>query len=765
MRTTVTSSAPTGSEVRATRVGVATVDGQGCVAGLDAIAAEAMGLGAEVAASARGRQLSELIAAGAAWLPLVRRVLDDPSATLPLPAGGLAGESWRAEVRAVPVLPGVPVLALLVFLDDAPGRELERRLSRHELLARTTREALWDWNVETRALWWNDHLFELFGVAPGTIEPRFERWVEHIHPDDRARVLAGLDSIFASHVSAWRHTYRFVRADGTVGTAITNGVIDRDAAGKPLRVIGSARDISETVATERKLLESETLFRQITETIRDVFWIGEPRARRVLYVSPAWDAIWGVPRQALLDDPSVLLRSVHPDDRERLALSMRTSHEENFDETFRIVRPDGTIAWIHDRGYPIRDADGTIVRVAGLATDITAERALEERLAHASKLESIGRLAGGVAHDFNNMLTVILSGAESAVRKLPPAHRALPDLEDVRAAADRAAELTRQLLVFARQQAIEPSLVDLTQLVMRTEGMLRRLLGEPVELVLDLAPQVAHVWADGGQLEQVLVNLAVNARDAMPAGGVLTVATSLLRIGEGGEASGWDAPPGEHVQLSVGDNGEGMQAEVLAHVFEPFFTTKGPGRGTGLGLATCYGIVTRAGGQIRVRSESGRGTTFEILLPASPEQAHAGEDGPPAEVEGGTETILFVEDQTRLRNVAVRLLREAGYLVLSAPGGSEAIELAREHLGRIDLLVTDVIMPHMNGVELASALRTRQAGLRVLLSSGYPDDALPERRLPSGMAFLPKPYQGSTLLRTVRGLLDAPVDTAPLAGR
>jgi CheY-like chemotaxis protein len=244
----------------------------------------------------------------------------------------------------------------------------------------------------------------------------------------------------------------------------------------------------------------------------------------------------------------------------------------------------------------------------------------------------------------------------------------------------------------------------------------------------------------------------------MPAGGVLAVSTSILRIAEGGDASGWDAPPGEHVQLSVRDNGEGMLPEVLAHVFEPFFTTKGPGRGTGLGLATCYGIVKRAGGQIRVRSESGRGTTFEILLPASAEQAHAGEDAPPRQVEGGTETILFVEDQTRLRNVAVRLLREAGYLVLSAPGGSEALEMAQGYAGRIDLLVTDVIMPHMNGVELATALRTHQPGLRVLLSSGYPDDAMPDRRLPSGMAFLPKPYQGSTLLRTVRALLDEPVD-------
>jgi CheY-like chemotaxis protein len=224
--------------------------------------------------------------------------------------------------------------------------------------------------------------------------------------------------------------------------------------------------------------------------------------------------------------------------------------------------------------------------------------------------------------------------------------------------------------------------------------------------------------------------------------------------GVAGVAAGGDVPPGEHVQLSVADDGEGMSAEVLAHVFEPFFTTKGPGRGTGLGLATCYGIVTKAGGQIRVSSERGRGTRFDVLLPVSAERAHPDELTPLAPADGGHETILFVEDQTRLRSVAVRILREAGYDVLSAAGGPEALQLAEGRAGAIDLLITDVIMPRMNGVELAQQLRARRGDLRVLLSSGYPDDALPEDGLPGGMAFLPKPYQGSTLLRMVRTVLD-----------
>jgi two-component system cell cycle sensor histidine kinase/response regulator CckA len=742
--------------------GLVYVDRDGVILALEGAAA-ALGLPADPGAAATtGRRLDDLVPAAASWLPILRRVLDAPGGTVALPR---VCEGWRASVRALPALPGQPRCALVLLVDESTELQLERTRAHHQLITRATREAVWEHDSVTGKVWWNDRLFELFGLVPGTVVPSEALWSSHIHPDDRERVLGGLADLERSTGSSWSDSYRFVRADGSIGVAHDHSVVERDDQGRVRRLVGTMVDVTETLATERALRESESLFRQLTGTIRDVFWIGEPRARRVLYVSPAWESIWGVPGQALLDDPGVLLASVHPEDRERLAESMRTSHEETFDQTFRIVRPDGEVRWIHDRGYPMRDADGNIARVVGLATDITAERALEERLSHGGKLESIGRLAGGLAHDFNNMLTVMLSGAESAVRRLPPQHRALVDLEDVRAAAERAAELTRQLLVFARQQPVVPSLVDLNQLVVRMEGMLRRLIGEPIELALQLAEAQVNVWADAGQLEQVLVNLVVNARDAMPRGGVLTVRTRRVRVAGDLAPGGWDAPAGEHVQLSVADDGEGMPPEVLAHVFEPFFTTKGPGRGTGLGLATCYGMVKKAGGQIRVASERGRGTTFDILLPASSEQAHAGEALLSAPADGGHETILFVEDQTRLRNVAVRLLREAGYLVLSAPGGSEAIELAREHLGRIDLLVTDVIMPHMNGVELASALRTRQAGLRVLLSSGYPDDALPERRLPSGMAFLPKPYQGSTLLRTVRGLLDAPVDTAPLAGR
>jgi two-component system cell cycle sensor histidine kinase/response regulator CckA len=735
------------------------VDRDGVVLDLDATAAAALGV--RTAAPAAGRRLDDIAPATAAWLPIIRNLLDldDPAPaasaasasirTLALPAPGASSFPWRASVRTLPALPSQRPLALVLLVDASPPPPPEPTAA-----SRTTREAVRERDVLTGQVSWNDRQFEIFGLEPGAAEPSFELWAAQLHPDDRERVLAGLAALDRSSRSSGSDSYRFLRADGSVGLAHDHSVVERDPDGRVRRVIGSMIDVTDALETERALRESETLFRQITETIRDVFWIGEPRARRVLYVSPAWETIWGLPRQALLDDPSVLLASVHPDDRERFGRSMRTSHEETFDQTFRIVRPDGSIAWIHDRGYPIRDTDGSIARVVGLATDITAERALEERLAHSSKLESIGRLAGGLAHDFNNMLTVMLSGAESAMRRLPPQHGALVDLEDVRAAAERAAELTRQLLVFARQQTVAPSLVDLNQLVVRMEGMLRRLLGEPVELALQLIDRPAHVWADGGQLEQVLVNLVVNARDAMPAGGTLTVRTACVRVGGENAASGWDAPPGEHVQLSVEDTGEGMAPEVLAHVFEPFFTTKGPGRGTGLGLATCYGIVKKAGGQIRVASERSRGTAFEILLPASTEQAHVGEAAPPLEADGGHETILFVEDQTRLRHVAVRILRDAGYEVLSAGGGPEALVLAEARAGDIDLLITDVVMPRMNGVELATLLRARRGRLRVLLSSGYPDDVLPEEGLPGGMAFLPKPYQGSTLLRMVRTVLD-----------
>jgi two-component system, cell cycle sensor histidine kinase and response regulator CckA len=374
---------------------------------------------------------------------------------------------------------------------------------------------------------------------------------------------------------------------------------------------------------------------------------------------------------------------------------------------------------------------------------------VEGRLQQAQKLESVGRLAGGVAHDFNNLLTVILGSAEALREGLEAGRPASPEeVEEIRTAAVRAGELTRQLLAFARKQVIQPVPLDLNEVVRGAERMLRRVLGEDVTLAVDLGPGLWRTLCDPGQVEQVILNLAVNARDAMPNGGALTLRT---RNEPGGPAQG------EGISLAVSDQGPGLSPEVKAHLFEPFFTTKPPGAGTGLGLASVYGIVRQSGGDIRVESEPGQGATFTLRFPRhhGPEAARAAPAV--ASAAGGSETILVVEDDRQVRDVTVRALRAAGYRVLVAGGGEEALALAATAGTRPKLVITDVVMPGQDGHALAGLLRLRHDGLRVLFVSGYTQDVLHRRGvLDSGVQFLPKPFTPAALLARVRTVLDAP---------
>jgi signal transduction histidine kinase len=377
------------------------------------------------------------------------------------------------------------------------------------------------------------------------------------------------------------------------------------------------------------------------------------------------------------------------------------------------------------------------------------------QLAQAQKLESVGRLAGGIAHDFNNLLTVILGCAEALKYELPAGAEGLEAVEDIRAAGRRAGDLTRQLLAFARKQVIAPVPLDLSQLVRGTEKMLRRVLGEDLELVVASQRDPWLARCDPGQMEQVLLNLAVNARDAMPSGGRLTIETANLAAGEVHAAKFPGMTPGHYVWLAIRDSGVGMTAEVKERLFEPFFTTKEPGKGTGLGLATVYGIVTQSGGFIRVESEVGRGSTFEICFPRTldapaPAGASPGEKPP-----RGSETILLVEDDRRVREVTARALRAGGYRVLVAGGGAEALDLAGREAGPLHLIMTDVVMPGLGGRGVADELRERHARARVLFVSGYPQDAISHHGvLDPGVEFLPKPFTTEALLARVRAVLD-----------
>jgi PAS domain S-box-containing protein len=394
--------------------------------------------------------------------------------------------------------------------------------------------------------------------------------------------------------------------------------------------------------------------------------------------------------------------------------------------------------------------------------DLSERKKLEEQFMQAQKMDAVGRLAGGVAHDFNNILSVILSYANMAIDDLKPGDPLRDDLSEVRKAGERATDLTRQLLAFSRQQVLQPRVIDLGEILTGMQGMLRRLLGEDVDLALSPAVGLGRVLADPGQIEQVVMNLAVNARDAMPEGGKLTIELSNVELDATYVSAHFGAAAGSFVMLAVSDTGSGMDAATCARVFEPFFTTKPVGKGTGLGLATVLGIVQQSGGYVGVYSEPGRGTTFKIYLPRTDRVATApGVTGPAGNLRG-TETILLVEDEDQVRAVACAILRRHGYEVLEASNGGEAFLISQDFPKTIHLLLTDVVMPRMSGRKLAQQLGPARSGMKVLYASGYTDDAIVRHGvLEAGVAFMQKPFTPEGLLRRVRDVLDA---DAPEAG-
>jgi signal transduction histidine kinase len=452
---------------------------------------------------------------------------------------------------------------------------------------------------------------------------------------------------------------------------------------------------------------------------------------------------------------------VHPDDLDDVvtARARSAASGQTFSFDHRIVRPDGVVRWVHERADVQRDATGQPVSFIGVVQDITdrkqAEEALktaEEQLRQSQKMEAVGRLAGGVAHDFNNLLSIITGRSELLLRHREMAAPMRRDVELIHRTADRAASLTRQLLAFSRKQVLQPKVLELNTVVANMGRMLRRVIGEDVDLVIVARPGVARVNADPGQIEQVLLNLAVNARDAMPGGGRLTIETADIDLDEEHARLHPGVGPGRHVLLAVTDTGVGMEPEVRERIFEPFFTTKEVGKGTGLGLSTVYGIVQQSGGTIWVYSEPGQGTTFKIYLPSVSEAALEA-DQPPEPPRGGSETVLLCEDEADLRELTRDVLEAYGYRVIQAGDGREALEVAAGFQGQIDLLLTDVVMPRMNGSELARAL-TRDRNVRVLYMSGYTETSLVRGDAAPG-GFLQKPFSPVVLARAVRERLDS----------
>jgi signal transduction histidine kinase/ActR/RegA family two-component response regulator len=421
-----------------------------------------------------------------------------------------------------------------------------------------------------------------------------------------------------------------------------------------------------------------------------------------------------------------------------------------------MVGPDGGRGWVLSHGVVERDPSGKVVKIRGTMQDVSDQRRLESQLRQAQRLEAVGQLAGGIAHDFNNLLTAIRGFTELVIDRLPSEDPSRPDLQQVIRAADRATELTAQLLAFSRRQVLRPIVVHPADLVTAIAPMLQRLLGEHIELVTRAAPAAGHIRVDPSQFEQVVVNLAVNARDAMADGGTLTIETSAIDLDAEYAEIHPEVVPGPYVGLVVSDTGSGMDPATKSRIFEPFFTTKGQGKGTGMGLATVYGIVRQSGGSIYVYSEPGEGTSFKVYLPRVDDRVTVVADpGAIVAAPTGGEVILLVEDEAAVRAFAARVLRALGYTILEAANGTDAIAATAGHPGTIDLLVTDVTMPGMQGPHLAAELRKARPDLRILYVSGFTETSVARPASGDGTAFLSKPFAGDALARAVRQTLDA----------
>ena len=524
------------------------------------------------------------------------------------------------------------------------------------------------------------------------------------------------------------------------GTEFPVEVTIRPVLGERLMFAGYLRDITERKRTEEARRAAESRWRALVEQIPAVTYLGNfDESATIVYMSPQIESLTGYEPERWIGDPGFWLSRVHPEDVERATRESQARFREKrgFSATYRLRRADDAWIWIHEQSRIVPGEDGQPRYLQGVMIDLTERRRRDEELRHAQRLESIGQLAGGVAHDFNNLLGIIQGYAELLEVEVPEASRS--DVQEIQRAAERAADLTRQLLLFGRPQPTEAGVVDANEVVAELRNMLRGTVGEHVKFTVDPAFEPCPVRIPAGQLEQILVNLVVNARDAMPGGGRLALSTAL---------------GGGRVTLRVTDSGTGMTDDVAARAFDPFFTTKEKGRGTGLGLATVYGIVQGAGGRVRLDTLPGRGTTVEIELPLAAEEPVADAPSPSPPLAGRGETVLLVEDEQAVRELTGRILTENGYHVIDAADGYRARILCDHFQGKIDLLLSDVVMPGMSGRQVADQLRVLRPGLRVLYMSGHAGDVLDHHGFAGEeLQLLEKPFDRDRLLAGVRDAL------------
>lgn len=627
-------------------------------------------------------------------------------------------------------------------------RENEEKLSEAVRLARL---GYWTRDLTSGVATWSDMLREIFGIEKSTFVGTLESFLALVHPDDQERVKKCITDAESASES-FDQTYRVV-VRGEVRVIHEIGHVISTEDGRSRRLVGTARDVTKLNRAEQALRMRDRAIQAVSQgiVISDCNQPDNP----IVYASPGFEQMTGYSSDEVAGRNCRFLQGGDTDPESVNELRAAIAERRSCSVEILNYRKDGTEFWNRITISPVMDDFGNLTHFVGVLSDVTERRNLEGKFRQVQKMEAIGQLAGGIAHDFNNLLTVINGYSEVLIETLQENDPNRLLATEIYKAGQRSEGLTRQLLTFSRRQVTAPAILNLNEIVGNTDNMLRRLIGEDIHLATKLDPNLWAVRVDPGQMEQVLMNLVVNARDAMPEGGHLTIETANVELDDTLIETHPNAHAGPHVQLSMTDTGSGIAPELQGKIFEPFFTTKGPGQGTGLGLSIVYGIVTQSGGHISVYSEIGVGTVFKVYLPRTEQAAEPKVLPAVQSVPRGTETILLIEDDESVRSLTRSMLTSFGYQVLDAADGDEAMRIAADHNGPLHMLMTDVVIPRGGGRVAAERVTARFPGIPVLYVSGYTDDAIVRHGiLDESIHFLAKPFSPATLATRVRAVLD-----------
>ena len=644
---------------------------------------------------------------------------------------------------------------------DTLDKRKQELISTHEALqtsearyARSLRGAndgLWEWNLQTNELYFSPRWKNMLGYEDDELESNFSTWECLTFPDDVKKTTDLIQQYLDGSTEKFEAEFRMKHKQGHWLHILSRGEVERDEEGKPLLLSGTHVDITARINAENRL-------QQLAENLNEVVWLGSPDRKEIYYISPAFEKIWGIKVDDIYRNPSLWIEAVHPDDRQQVLddITKDIHNVEDYIEfrKYRIQKPDGKIIWINSRAYPIRDEDGKLIRIAGIAEDITEHVTMEETVRRTQKMDALGKLTGGIAHDFNNLLGVILGYAELLNSNFNDNPKVNRYIEEIITAGNRATKLTSKLLAFSRVQPTDEQSTNINQLLEQYRDMLEKTLTAKINLMIESSDDLWDVCIDKELLGDSILNMCINSMHAMPQGGSLTLSTENVHLSDS-SATSLSIQAGDYVKLSVIDNGSGISNDIKERVFEPFFTTKGSD-GTGLGMSQVYSFVKQSNGQIEIQSEPAIGTKISIFIPRQQNLNNVKDNEDisikSSEIKSTKDgTILVVDDESALRELAVDLLSSKGYKVLSAEDGVEALKVLSKN--DVDLLLTDVIMPNMDGFELAEQVTKLYPTIKIMIASGYNDTFNDKASQNDLYLKVEKPYELSFLLNKIRELL------------